>query len=538
MRFALLIALLFAGCVAGDSPAGSREERARLFAEIVTKTIDREAFSAIKDERMGGGDFASRAPALKDAFLEAESEADLLRAVTRLSNLRRDGHMGVHPVEDGMQYPPEPWRRAPIRFAVDYGAHDAPVFFVADSDAAISSRILEVSPAGTLPASGDLLLEVNGVPVKEMLARMEPYLPCATRERLWLEFAVNVSAKRPDFDPSFYEDDVTYALQPRDGPSFTIRLPYLPPEEVVWTGRTTRRIHQRPPWEETMEFTWAGWATEGPYSGFREDHATDSYVLHLPEDRSHRVVLLEWRDVKESLVVDLRRLMDEAAVGGYLGHDAIIDFTRSHGGQRGWLVVQALSSRPFRITGANLRLSGITEDFIVRRLEEIRRADDPMSDRLRDWLSGVVKRDRDAGRPYTAPIPFKLALPAESDGIMQPAPRHFTGRLVFLFGPLGRSQIDQIAAMVVDNGLGHTIGMPTAGTSNSWEYSEVLNLGATGRPVARFEWAIGHTLRPNGEVLEGNPAPVAELVPLTRDNYATYQDELVSRALKHLGHQR
>ncbi len=100
-------------------------------------------------------------------------------------------------------------------------------------------------------------------------------------------------------------------------------------------------------------------------------------------------------------------------------------------------------------------------------------------------------------------------------------PRHFTGRLVFLFGPLGRSQVDEIAAMVVDNGLGHTIGMSTAGTSNSWEFSELLALPDGGRTVGRFEWAIGHTLRPNGEVLEGNPPLPAQPYPLTRDNWAT-----------------
>jgi len=224
-----------------------------------------------------------------------------------------------------------------------------------------------------------------------------------------------------------------------------------------------------------------------------------------------------------------QQLKEVAAAGGWLGYDVICDFTRSHGGQRGWLILQALASRPFRVTSADLRLSDITEEFIARRLEEIHRADDPVSDRLRDWLAGPVTQGRAAGLKYTEPVPFKLALPADSDGMMQPAASHFTGRLVFLFSPLGRSQVDQIAAMVIDNALGHTIGMPTAGTSNSWEFSEVLHFQSSKVPVARFEWAIG-------EVLEGNPARVAELVPLTRDNYANYHDELVTRALRHLGH--
>jgi hypothetical protein len=38
-----------------------------------------------------------------------------------------------------------------------------------------------------------------------------------------------------------------------------------------------------------------------------------------------------------------------------------------------------------------------------------------------------------------------------------------------------------------------------------WEASEVLTFPGTDQPVVEFMWNVGRTLRPNGEILEGNP---------------------------------
>ena len=46
--------------------------------------------------------------------------------------------------------------------------------------------------------------------------------------------------------------------------------------------------------------------------------------------------------------------------------------------------------------------------------------------------------------------------------------------------------------------------------------------------------SIGHTIRPNGEILEGNPAQVAEFIPVTRDNYESYYQLLLARTLEYL----
>jgi hypothetical protein len=49
------------------------------------------------------------------------------------------------------------------------------------------------------------------------------------------------------------------------------------------------------------------------------------------------------------------------------------------------------------------------------------------------------------------------------------------------------------------------------------------------------QWTVGHTIRPNGELLEGNPPEPVEHFPVTRENYRTWYAEALGRALRHLG---
>jgi hypothetical protein len=140
------------------------------------------------------------------------------------------------------------------------------------------------------------------------------------------------------------------------------------------------------------------------------------------------------------------------------------------------------------------------------------------------------------GQRYSTNVPFKNAhAPAYSDGILDPAEVHFRGPLVCWFSPYGGSHLDQFASIVIDNELGHTMGMPAGGYSNTWEHYEVLTFPISGDPVVEFMWSIGHTIRPNGEVLEGNPAQVDEFIPVTRENYESYYEILLERTLQWLG---
>ena len=86
--------------------------------------------------------------------------------------------------------------------------------------------------------------------------------------------------------------------------------------------------------------------------------------------------------------------------------------------------------------------------------------------------------------------------------------------------------------MFADNGLARTVGMPTGGYSNTWEASEVVSFPGSTTPLATFMWNIGHTIRPNGEILEGNPVTPDVYLPLTRENFRTYHRELLEEALR------
>ena len=252
--------------------------------------------------------------------------------------------------------------------------------------------------------------------------------------------------------------------------------------------------------------------------------------------REERAILLDWKGFVRSVRDDTDALIAYAQEHKLLACDVIVDTTGSGGGSYGAYVLARLSPRSFRTTFGNLRLSDLTPAFIASVKEDTPTARDREAHaRLVAWLDGDVTRDRKQGRAYSENVPFKLAhLPKESDGVMRPASAHFTGRLVCLTGPSGGSHLDQFLAMVVDNDLGHTIGTPPAGHSNTWEWTETLRFRSSGRPVVSYMWNLGHTIRPNGQVLEANPIQVHERHPVTRDNYLTYYDEAIERALSHL----
>lgn len=64
---------------------------------------------------------------------------------------------------------------------------------------------------------------------------------------------------------------------------------------------------------------------------------------------------------------------------------------------------------------------------------------------------------------------------------MEPKSIRFTGKKVVLFFLLDGSILDQFASMIMDNPQLniHTIGMPTDGYSNTWEWDEDILLDRT-----------------------------------------------------------
>ena len=154
---------------------------------------------------------------------------------------------------------------------------------------------------------------------------------------------------------------------------------------------------------------------------------------------------------------------------------------------------------------------------------------------LMEWFEADVLPALARGDAYTNDVPFKSAhAPRDSDGVLQPTPVHFRGPFAVISGPSGGSHLDQFVHQVVDNDLGPVVGMPPGGYSNTWEWEEVLTFPGTDQPAVRFMWNIGHTITPNGEIAEGNPAEIDEWVPLTADNVRDYYRLLLETAVRRL----
>ena len=281
------------------------------------------------------------------------------------------------------------------------------------------------------------------------------------------------------------------------------------------------------------------WSSTDPYSGFVEVMERENFNVLV--DESREIVLLQWLDFElDELVEDIPALLEYAEDEDLLDYGLLIDVTWSGGGSGGAYAIQRLVDQPFRTTFGNVRLSDLGEERVER--ERNRRIDRSAPDIFGLNLSGSWRVDwarTDAteairrGDEYTAPVPFKLAhQPKDSDGILQPAPLHFSGQVAIINARTwGGSHLDQFMAMFVDNDPATFVGVPTGGFSNTWEDDKVLYFPGTTRPAVEFAWTIGHTIRPNGEVLEGNPAQPDIYIPITRENYGEYQQILLDEAI-------
>lgn len=491
---------------------GTADQRRALAQDIIAKTLRREAFSKPKSERLGL-DVEKSMQRWVDEVASASSDEALLYALVKLSNARKDRHLKVRPAEGGLAAPQ--WEQrlaAPIRFAPDFsdGAQDG--YFVAD----LAQHDWGKRRA---PQLGDRLVAIGGIPIGEYVERVEPYFRYSTVAGFRWKLGQSLGARTNVLPPSQYPERATYTLADPDDQTYTVEMDWVDPETLTWGGHFDPR-----------------------YPGF--DLVFESPTFDLYRDTPSQVLLLRWRRFGPELVEDMERLMKYAGENRLLANAVIVDATRARGGSKGAHVIQHLSAKPFKTTFGNLRLSDATEAFIKSKQAEHQRGavNDGASaetmdggNRLLEWLQNDVTKALAAGEDYSANVPFKLAhLPKDSDGMAQPAEVHFTGPLVVLLSPHGGSHLDQFAAMIVDNDLGHTIGMPAGGYSNTWEWTETLTLPGTDEPLADFMWSIGHTIRPSGEILEGNPAAVAEEVPLTRQNARGYHALLLERAFAHL----
>lgn len=524
---ALVVAVLLSGCGGdgGQGAVGTPELREALVDTILARTARRAAFSQPKHRALGYHPLEEMEKE-REAVVRADDEDELFYALTRLSNARRDRHLSVGLVPDGVRPsfrdgleawdapdPPEP-AMAPVRILPDYG-EGRTGYFVADVAAEASGG------TGGRVTVGDRITKVNGMATAEFQEATLPYIRHSTVAGFRWKLAEALPLRTALFPPALRGDSLVLELTGADGARRTVPLPYLPAGGLTWQG-----------------------ASEPDYPGFALQWSTPTFDLWLPTD-DRRLVLLRWhRFESSSLVDDVDRLVAQGEADGLLDHAMILDATRSGGGSLGAYAVQRIQPRPFKTTFGTVRVSDVIPLFVEEKEAEFREervfdtgGPETVDDGtwLMEWIRTDLAEAMARGDSVTEPVPFKLAhAPKDSDGVLEPAPVHFRGPLVVFSGPHGGSHLDQFMSIVADNDLGHIVGMPAGGYSNTWEWEEVLTYPGTEQPVVGFMWSIGHTIRPNGEVLEGNPARVDEWVPVTAGNAGRYHGLLFEAAQRHL----
>ena len=476
----------------------------KLFDEIISKTEQREAFSENKETNIGFSAIEDMKK-LRSEFVASKTELELYFALVKLSNARRDRHLQVIPVGGGLK-PPErrPCISTPIYVLPDFSDIHNPKFFVGSVRGGLNS-----------PKRGDVMVRVNGRSMTEYIEDFTPWIRHSTLHGLYWRMAHELPKQVSHVPPNLYSNRLNLTLERPSGQRYDVSLPYNRPCYSLGL------ISSDPNFVEVME--------------------RENFEVLL--DRDREIVLLRWFGFeldRLALVQDMDVLMEYAEDERLLNYDIIIDVTRSGGGSGSSFAIQRLVDRPFRTTFGNVRLSDLGKERIAREAHRRVRTDEPDIFGLnlsRKWLIDWARTDAaeaiERGEEYTPPVPFKLAhLPKDSDGILQPAPVHFSGRVALInAGVWGGSNLDQFMAMFVDNDLATFVGVPTGGFSNTWEDEEVLYFSGTFRSVVEFAWTIGHTIRPNGEVLEGNPAQPDIYIPITRDNYWRYHQLLLDTAI-------
>ncbi|MBO6575494.1 MAG: hypothetical protein JJ896_10865 [Rhodothermales bacterium] len=463
--------------------AGSPATRAALFDLVSAWTLIREARSPAKEAALAVN-VEHDMGRLRDTVIGAQTEEDLFYALSRVSNVRRDGHLQVRPVPGGLRPAVPPGapdanpRFAPLEIHPDFSNWPNPAFFVASAHDSLGIK------------PGTSVLSVFDDSVGAYVNRVTPFIAHSTRENLMWRIAELMTLQSSTIPPQLQAAELHLNLA-----GHSVQVPYSLAEQPLRREDPARH-----------------------YPGALTELSRASFDLMTRDS----LVILKWRGFGDKFPEDLQYLMEFAGDEDLLDHTVVLDVTESTGGRGSVELLRRLTGREFIATWSTLRVSDVRPRHLSAELSE--------------WLE-VSYGGASIGE-IVGPVPFKLRhAGADSLLTVTPSPERFRGGLVVISGSRAGSQVDQLVAMVADNGLGRVVGMPTGGFSNSWEWHETLLWPGTSDPVVEYGWSIGHTLRPDGSILEGNPAQPDVYLAYTAQNHKTYLQQALELALQPLPEQ-
>lgn len=467
-----------------------------LFQYIKHSILERN-ISSIKKNNDLGIDLENQIEAFREEFVTATTDSAMYFSLLKISNLRRDSHLRLKPL-----FLPKRYKRKilPITFGLAY-EEDNPQLCIDQ----IARKLDTVYP---LLEKGDRLIAINDKDIDTIIKQARLFMAYSTEKNYHYRFAKYLSRNYYNLSTLIDFDNAVFRFQKKHGEIYDYVLPY----------RNTRKL---------------SFPEESKYDGF--DKVLDFENFNVYEDQKSPLLLLDWFDFEKSLPDDVDSLVVWAIQNNKRNHHVIIDARKSSGGTNCVYALRRLSSKPFKIVKGNIKISDITSDLIRLRakrrtkpkhLAYARSAEIDDGSALINWLHTAVRDSLIAGASYSNEVVFKMKYKTQNDTIF-PAKHSFAGKLIIWPSPRGGSQLDQFASLIKDNQLGVLIGMPAGGYSNTWEWVEPIRNLHTGNIICEFKYSIGHTIRANGEVLEGNPAAVDIPCPPSLENFLSYDQLLI-----------
>ncbi|MFI5347834.1 MAG: S41 family peptidase [Elusimicrobiota bacterium] len=196
--------------------------------------------------------------------------------------------------------------------------------------------------------------------------------------------------------------------------------------------------------------------------------------------------------------IDVARLAEYLKSRNAAYDRLLVDVRENGGGPIAQRLTELLARKPFRGTWSYAVFTPL-----LRRDKDFRAAAYRHPEAEKEAMS---LRELESGAERSSPHAFVCVTPAcgPRDGDGRPAETGLNYKTFLLIGPYCVSSCDQFAAVFVDNDLGESVGLPAQGASSPSRADKTFKL-ADGEEFS-ITLSFGITFRPNGEILEGNPA--------------------------------